>query len=175
MRRWAAAIAAATLLAPASASGAQTRSQTFFRTKITAERSTTKPIRDLLGTGGGFVVKAIVFRDLTGDEKSDAIVRVHSGGAAGVVAVFVFSTDTGRRDDELRLVFSSQKLQRASTRVADDVLSYRSARYAAGDEPCCPEQLVESTLEWDAGDHRLKVAERTVMDGPAPPSAAGGR
>jgi hypothetical protein len=161
----AAALALATLTAAAAPAGAaQTRPQQFFKAKLLEERATTAAIKDLLRSGGGFVVKQVVFRDLAGDDKTDAIVRVHSGGAAGVVAVYVFSTDTGRRDDELRMVFSSQKLLRAATRLAGDVLSYRTARYAEGDEACCPSRLVESTLEWDDDRHRLRVTDRTEVD-----------
>ena len=172
-RRVAAALAAATAAAALSApaaEGAPTRSQVFFRDKLVADKATTTAVKDLLRTGGGFVVKQVVFRDLTGDDKSDAIVRVHSGGAAGIVAIYVFSTDTGRRDDELRMVFASQKLRRAATRLAEDTLSYRSARYAPGDELCCPSTLVESTLEWDDDRHRLRVADRVEVDG-EPPAA----
>ena len=78
-----------------------------------------------------------MFRDLTGDKRDDAVVRVHSGGAAGVVAVYVFST-ANRKSGKLRAVFRSESLMRASTRVLKGVASYRTARYDPGDELCCP-------------------------------------
>ena len=163
----AALIAAGVAAAAAPAPAAPTRPQLFFKDKLLNDRLTTASVKTLLRSGGGFVVKQVVFKDLTGDEKSDAILRVHSGGAAGVVAVYVFSTDTGRDDDQLRMVFNSQKLRRASTAVADGVLTYRTARYAAGDDPCCPSQIVESTTEWDDDRHRLTVSGREILPGPA--------
>ena len=59
---------------------------------------------------------------------SDAVVRVQSGGADGAIALYVFSTDMGREAAGLRVVFRSQELRRAETRVRDGVLRYRSAR-----------------------------------------------
>ena len=74
--------------------------------------------------------------------------RVQSGGAAGAVALYVFSTDTGKKGSGLKVVFRSQELLRAETRIRDGVLRYRTARRAPGDELCCPSALAESRLRW---------------------------
>ena len=144
-----------------------TRSQTFFKDRLVADRATAAQVRSTLRDGSAFVERSITFRDLTGDEKDDAIVRVQSGGAAGAVAVYVFSTD-GARDDALRVVYRAQKLTRASISVRDDVLFHRSAVYAPGDDLCCPARLVETELEWVDG--RFRVRGRTDVTPPAPPS-----
>ena len=94
--------------------------------------------------------------------------RVHSGGAAGVVAVYVFST-ANKKGGKLKAIFRSQSLMRASTRVLKGVASYRTSRYAPGDELCCPKQLTQSTLEWDPDIRRMRVAERVTF---APPPQA---
>ena len=91
--------------------------------------------------------------------------RVQSGGAAGVVAVYVFST-ANRKNGKLKAIFRSQKLMRASTRVLRNEVSYRSARYAPGDELCCPAKLTQSTLEWDADTRKMRVAERVTFSPP---------
>jgi hypothetical protein len=161
--------ALATLLAvlwgAAPAPAQKTQSQSFFEQRLLADRLTSKSIKELLRTGGGFVDRGVVFRDLTGDKRDDAFVRVHSGGAAGVVAVYVFST-ANRKGGKLRAIFRSQKLMRASTRVLKGVASYRTARYEPGDELCCPARITQSTLAWDAEGRRMRVSERVTFTPP---------
>jgi hypothetical protein len=162
------AAAGAALLAPGTARAAQSPTQQFFEQRILADDGTSKEIADLLRTNQGFVDRQVRFRDLTGDKKTDAVVRVQSGGAEGAVALYVFSTDTGKKGSELAVVFRSQKLNRAETRIRHGVLRYRSARYQPGDEVCCPSKLVESRARWQKRKHRLKVVERREIAPGAP-------
>ena len=148
------------LAAPASALGEQTATQRFFSERLQADKATTTEIKDLLRTRQGFVDRTVTFKDLTGDERADAIVRVQSGGALGAVALYVFSTDTGVKNSGLKVVFRSQELRRAQTRVRDGVLRYRSARPQPGDELCCPTAVAETRLRWRERRHELTVAER---------------
>ncbi len=53
---------------------------------------------------------------MTGDSKSDALVRVMTGGAAGAVAVYVLSTD-GTTGSDLKVVMRNQRLYRATLKV----------------------------------------------------------
>ena len=147
----------------------KTQSQIFFEQRLLADGQTSKAIKTLLRSGGGFVDRGVVFRDLTGDKRDDAFVRVHSGGAAGVVAVYVFST-ANRKSGKLRAIFRSQSLMRASTRVLKGVASYRTSRYEPGDELCCPARLTQSTLKWNADERRMRVSERVTF---VPPPEAG--
>ena len=157
----AAALAAGLALAvPATAHAEQSATQRFFSQRLQADPGTSKEIKDLLRTGQGFVDRTVTFKDLTGDERADAVVRVQSGGALGAVAVYVFSTDTGEKGSGLRVVFRSQELRRAQTRIRDGVLRYRSARPEPGDELCCPAKVAETRLRWRDRQHRLTVAER---------------
>jgi len=159
----------AALWGAAPASAQKTQSQTFFEQRLLADGQTSKAIKTLLRSGGGFVDRGVVFRDLTGDKRDDAFVRVHSGGAAGVVAVYVFST-ANRKNGKLRAIFRSQSLMRASTRVLKGVASYRTSRYEPGDELCCPARLTQSTLKWNADERRMRVSERVTF---VPPPEAG--
>jgi hypothetical protein len=155
------ALAAAGLaLAAAPAQGAQTASQRFFSERLLADKATSSEVKDLLRTRQGFVDRTITFRDLTGDERADAVVRVQAGGADGAVALYVFSTDTGVRNSGLKVVFRTQELRRAQTRVRDGVLRYRSARPQPGDELCCPAAVAETRLRWRERQHKFTVAER---------------
>ena len=164
MRRGAAAtlLAAAALgLLAAPAGAEQTTTQRFFAAHLLEDDGTSREVRDLLRSGRGFVDRRVTFRDLTGDDKRDAVVRVQSGGAAGVVALYVLSTDTGRRRSSgLQVVFRSQELLQAETRIRDGVLRYRSSRPQPGEEVCCPSRVAETRLRWREGRHRFTVAER---------------
>jgi hypothetical protein len=162
-----AALVAAALWAPAAAS-AKDQTQQFFEQRLLADKRTSKAIKDLLQSGGGFVDKKVVFRDVTGDKRDDAIVRVNSGGANGDIAIYVFST-ANKKNGKLRAIFRSQNLMRVSSRVSKGVVSYRTARYEPGDELCCPAHVTESTLGWDKDDRRMKVVKRETF---APPPEA---
>jgi hypothetical protein len=170
VRRRPAILAAAglALVTPMPAQAAQTATQRFFSERLQADKKTSREVKDLLTTRQGFVDRSVTFRDLTGDEREDAIVRVQSGGADGAIALYVFSTDTGVRNSGLKVVFRSQELRRAQTRVRDGVLRYRSARPQPGDELCCPSAASETRLRWREALHRFTVAERRQV-APADP------
>ena len=155
--------AVAAVIAAAVATSEPTRSQSFFRDRILADEQTAAQIRAALTDGSAFVERSITFTDLTGDDRDDAVVRVQSGGAAGGVAVYVFSTDGAR---SLRAVLRAQKLTRASTRIRDGALTYSTAVYEPGDELCCPDHLLEVELRWDDRRSRFRVAERREIAGP---------
>jgi hypothetical protein len=173
MRGTAVAAALVALAVAAPVAGAEpSQSQEFFREKLLEDGRTSREVKDLLEPGGGgFVDRRITFEDLTGDDKADAVVRVQSGGAAGIVAVYVFSTAGA---EELRAVFRSQSLQRASTRVRNGRVSYRYARFAPGDELCCPTRIDESRLRWRPRQERFVVVKR-VQVGPEPEPATAKR
>jgi hypothetical protein len=163
------------LCGAAPASAQEDASQRFFEGRLLADRQTSSAIKGLLRSGGGFVDRGVVFRDLTGDDRDDAVVRVQSGGVSGAVAVYVFST-ANRKGGRLRVIFRAQNLLRASTRVSKGVLSYRTSRYGPDDELCCPARLTQSTLEWSGRARRLRVRERVTFEPPpearTPPAPA---
>jgi threonine dehydrogenase-like Zn-dependent dehydrogenase len=152
-------IAAAASVAPAD--GAPSRSQTFFRAQVLADNATTDEIVDLLRHGGGFVDRKITFNDLTGDGRQDAVVRVTSGGAAGIVGVYVFSTDGKKQSDALRVVFRRQALIRGKTSVSKHLLTYATRTYDAGDELCCPSSTAEYVVRWDKAAGRFRTTPAT--------------
>ena len=165
MMRAAILLAAAALLVTATPAGAApTPTQRFFTERLLADKRTSDEIKSMLRSGQAFVDRAVRFRELTGDDRADAVVRVQTGGAAGTIALYVFSTDTGHgKNSPLRTVFRTQSLERAETRIRDGVLRYRTARYAPGDERCCPTLEAESRLRWRERKHRFRVVERRLV------------
>jgi hypothetical protein len=158
--RWLLCLAAALALPAATAAAqttppAQTQAQALFEDLIVKDTRTTQSIRRLLQSDAGFVGAQPVFADLTGDGRMDAIVQVRMPGAAGTVAVFVFSTD-GTRADRLRAVLRSQALYRATTRVAGAALTIAQPRWRSGDDLCCPPVRTERQYAWDDATHTLK-------------------
>ena len=153
-------------LAPAAAAQSQRQqpptgnSQDFFRRLLLADPATSDAIKTLLRDEGGFVNRQVRFKDLTGDGRSDAVVRVASGGSAGDVAFYVFSTARGGK---LRAVYRKQSLYRVQVAVHGTKVVYRVPRWAAGDEPCCPAKVFERTIQWSKKGRRFgTVATREI-------------
>jgi hypothetical protein len=146
--RWSAALALLVTLVAAPATAQQP--QQLFTKTLLADAKTSADVKSMLRSGRGFVEPAPVFADVTGDGKSDALVRVLDGGAAGAVAVYVLSTD-GTTSSSLRVVMRNQRLYRATLKVnAAHNLIVRTPIYAAGDALCCPSRARDRTYAWDA-------------------------
>ncbi|HEV2775867.1 MAG TPA: hypothetical protein VGV90_09775 [Solirubrobacteraceae bacterium] len=156
----------ATLLVSGGSSAAPTKSQALFEKTLLADEKTTSDVKALLSEGGGFVAPDITFEDLTGDGRSDAIVLVDSGGVAGGVALYVFSTDGEAEESDLRVVYRSQRLYRASTVVSDAALLLSTPRFAEGDDVCCPRKIVERTYAWSNATKTLRQRSSRELPGP---------
>jgi len=157
---------AATLLVTGGSSAAPTKSQALFKKTLLADANTTADVKKLLGDGGGFVAPDITFEDLTGDGRTDAIVLVDTGGVAGAVALYVFSTDGEPADSDLRVVYRSQRLYQSSAEVVDAALILSTPRYVEGDDVCCPAKIVQRTYVWSAGNKTLRQRSSQELDGP---------
>ncbi len=141
-------------------------SQQLFRTTLLADAKTTAGVKALLRDRGGFVAPEIEFADLTRDGRSDAIVLVDSGGAAGAVALYVFSTHGKAADSPLRAVYRSQQLYRASAEIADGALVLRTPRFADGDDLCCPAKIRQRIYDWIDAAATLKQRSSEDLPGP---------
>lgn len=157
---------AATLVVSGGSSAAPTKSQALFKKTLLADQKTTSDVKRLLKEGGGFVAPDITFEDLTGDGRSDAIVLVDSGGVAGAVALYVFSTDGKPAESDLRVVYRSQRLYRATVEVADQALILRTPRFAEGDDVCCPAKIVQRTYAWSDRANTLRQRRSEELPGP---------
>lgn len=164
-----AALAAGSAVAIVGAGGssaALTKSQQLFRKTLLDDDRTTAGVKRLLRDSGGFVAPDIVFSDLTGDGRSDAIVLVETGGAGGAVALYAFSTHGEAETSDLRAVYRSQRLYRATVAVADATLILRTPRYATGDDVCCPARIVERVYAWSPGAGTLRQRSTQEVAGP---------
>jgi hypothetical protein len=139
----------AALAISAGSSATPSKSQDLFKKTLLDDPKTTAAVKGLLN-GGGFVAPDIVFSDLTGDGRSDALVLVETGGVAGAVALYVFSTDGEAADSPLRAVYRSQRLYRAIVEPAGTSLKLRTPSFALGDDVCCPSKILQRTYEWSA-------------------------
>jgi hypothetical protein len=161
------ALALSAVLALSSGSSAEpTKSQELFTKTLLDDAKTTTAIKKLLTDGGGFVAPDIVFSDITGDERSDALVLVETGGLAGAVAFYVFSTDGEAADSPLRAVFRSQRLYRASVEPAAGTLKLRTPKFAQGDDVCCPSKIGQREYTWSTSAKTLQVQDSIEFDGP---------
>ena len=156
----------AVLLTTGGSSAAPTKSQALFTRTLLNDEKTTAAIRGLLRDGGGIVAPDVTFADLTGDGRSDAVVLVDTGGVAGAVGLFVFSTHGEAEDSDLRVVYRSQRLYRAHVEVSGATLVVRTPRFAEGDDVCCPAKIVQRVYAWSPGSRTLRLRSSQEQAGP---------
>lgn len=143
--------AAAAVALPAHA--APTDSQKVFTQKLIDDAKTSSGIKKMLQAKTAIVDPRSGFLDVTGDGRQDALVLVSTGGAAGAVALYVFSTHgqaTGDNATSLKVVFRLQSLYDASLRINGTTISVLEPRWSKGDDLCCPKQLRERDYTFDA-------------------------
>jgi hypothetical protein len=88
--------------------------------------------------GGGEVhAERVIFEDLTGDEREEAVVVVESGGTAGDLAVAIYRLQENRP----LLALFAKTAGRVEVRLGLVVTSV--GVFAADDARCCPSQLRE--------------------------------
>jgi hypothetical protein len=154
------------LLVSARSKATPTKSQQLFAKTLLDDPKTSAAVKALLGQRGGFVAPDIVFSDLTGDGRSDAVVLVDTGGIAGAVALYVFSTDGQPAESDLRAVYRSQRLYHASVRASGGSLTVRTPRFAAGDDVCCPVRIVERVYTWSLAAKTMRQRSSREVPGP---------
>ena len=153
------------LLLAGGSTAQQSRFQSLFRKTLLEDEKTISGVRKVLREGG-FVAPAMQFGDLTGDERSDAVVLVESGGAGGAIALYVFSTHGRAADSALRAVYRSQTLYRASAEISAGTLIVRTPRYRGGDDLCCPAKELERVSAWNSAAKTLKLRSSQERTGP---------
>lgn len=143
--------------------GKPTESQTFFENAISGHAKTTPTIKTLLSTDAGIIDPASGFTDVTGDGRPDALVFVTTNGAAGRVALYVFSThgQTGTENTDLKVVYSNQSLYNATIKIAGTTVTITEPRYAKGDDIGRPAKLTERDYLWDGKTFKKSASRIT--------------
>lgn len=159
--------AAVVLLVSGGSGAAPSKSQALFRKTLLADAKTTSAVKRLLTDRGGFVAPEITFADITGDGRSDAVVLVETGGAAGALALYVFSTHGKAANSDLRAVYRSQRLYGATTEVSGASLIVRVPKFSSGDDVCCPAKIIERTYSWSNAAMTLVKRSSRELDGPS--------
>lgn len=149
---------------PAPAAATLTRAQRFFGDEIEKSRGVDREVRRNLRDGTWRVDRDILFADLTGDGRSDAIVRIYAGTSAQDVAVYVLSS---RRDRRLRVVFKSEHLYRVTAAARSHLLRLGVPGFEAGDPTCCPSSYVERTYRWQGERFKLVNVRTTEARRPS--------
>ena len=147
MRRALLCVLALTVLAAPAARAAPTTSQTVFTQKLLGDAGTSAGVKRMLTRHEAIVDPRSGFVDVTGDGRQDALVLVSTGGAAGAVALYVFST---HGQTSLKVIFRLQSLYGASLRISGTTLSVLEPRWTKGDDLCCPRTLRERDYVFDA-------------------------
>jgi hypothetical protein len=106
----------------------------------------------------------IIFEDLTGDQREEAVVPVGSGGSLGNVAYLVFTMKSG--SPSLILTRTGDRSTASGLRMTVDhgVLQETVGVYGNEDPLCCPSQLRTTTFRWDG--NRLQV-DREITEAQA--------
>jgi hypothetical protein len=156
------AVVCACLLAGVPASAQDESPQELFKKVLVADPKLASGVKRLLDTNAGFVSPSPVFADLTGDGKSDAVVTVDNGGAAGVVAAYVL-TGEGSAKGDLHVALRNQSLYQGRVRVSGTTLTIAEPLWSRGDDVCCPRRATERDYAWDAAKKAFtRRATRTV-------------
>ena len=141
--------------------------QELFRDVLLKDADTTSGVKRLLRTNAGFVSPSPLFADLTGDGKSDAVVTVEDGGAAGAVAAYVLTAE-GSNSGALRVAFRNQSLYQGHVRTSGPTVTVIDPIYARGDDVCCARRATERDYAWDASLKTFtRRATRRVTIAPA--------
>jgi hypothetical protein len=168
VRRSVAIAVLAAVLAPAApAAGEESAPQKLFRKRLLRDAAVSREVKGVL-RHGGFVDRNIRFSDLTGDGKSDAVVLVNQGGAAGRIALYVYSSHETR---ELRVVYRNQHLYRARAKLRragpgrpHGSVVFRVPLYDPGDILSDPGAWRKVELRWRARRSLLRRFNTETID-----------
>jgi hypothetical protein len=163
------AAAAALAVAAPTATAEPTQSQKTFTDLLLKDPKTSAGVKRLLRTKAGIVDPRSGFVDVTGDQRQDAMVLVTTGGAAGTVALYIFSTHGQAADDQqtsLKVLFRLQVLYRATLRLNGTTVSVTEPLYQRGDDLCCPKQIRTRDYGFDPARTAFVRTDDRTLDAP---------
>ena len=116
---------------------------------------------------GSIEPKTVVFADVTGDQREEAIIPISSGGTAGNLAYVVFTLKAGTPQKVLTRTLGRSSAGGLKMTVEDGKLVESSAEYGPSDPLCCPTVLKLTTFRWDGASLQV-VGEQQVPLTPGP-------
>jgi len=148
---------------PAAASAVDLRTVSA-RALLLKDGRVTPAVKSMVRTpegGSGAISRS--FGDLTRDGRRDMIVRVHSGGTAGVLAYYVYAEVGGR----VRLIRAVNDTYRVGVGIdAKRRLVERNPIYAADDPNCCPSAVRVRVFRWNGRGMALVLDRRVATPAP---------
>jgi hypothetical protein len=106
----------------------------------------------------------IVYADVTGDLREEAIIPIASGGTLGNVAYLVFTQDKGA--PALLLTRTLDRSSAGGLRVTtEDRLVETAAEYGPSDPLCCPSFLRRTLFRWDGSKLQVEREEKVAGAG----------
>jgi hypothetical protein len=118
-----------------------------------------------LGGGTKLMPSEILYADVTGDRREEAMVPINSGGSLGNVSYLVFTMSNDK--PSLILTRSLERSNAGGLRMVyeDGRLSEWSGEYGDEDARCCPSKVRKTFFRWDGA--RLQVDREEVVANPA--------
>ena len=110
---------------------------------------------------------AVVYADLTGDGREDAVVPIASGGTMGNVAYVVLMLRNGRAAPILTRTVDKASRSGLQMNVVDGRLVESVGEYGPEDPLCCPSQLRKTYFRWDGAN--LQVEREETVKNPNQP------
>ena len=118
--------------------------------------------------GGGTIEPgAIVYADLTGDQREEAVVPVSSQGTLGNIGYVILTLESGQPQVILARTVDRTAPSGLQMSVEDGTLMETRGVYGPDDPFCCPSQLRETTFRWDGTGLQVEN-EVLVQQDPGP-------
>lgn len=113
--------------------------------------------------GSGRVdVEGVVYADLTGDQREEAVVPVTSDGTLGNIAFAVYSMNSGSPELILTRTLDRTTAGGIVMDVEGGVLTESVGIFGPEDPFCCPSEMRYTTFRWDGDELQVEreVAEK---------------
>ncbi len=110
--------------------------------------------------GGELDPKSIIYADLTGDSRDEAVVPIFSGGTLGNLAYLVYTIKSGAPAVILTRTIDRSSRSGLHMDVEDGKLVESVGQYGPEDPLCCPTMLRKTYFRWDGNSLQVDREEQ---------------
>jgi hypothetical protein len=114
---------------------------------------------------GSIDAASILFADVTGDRREDAVVPISSGGSLGNIAYVVLTLKSGTPTLALTRTLDRGTAGGLRMAVDDGKLVETAAEYGPQDPLCCPSVLRKTYFRWDGSKLQVEREEKQAVGG----------